>query len=123
MPDAFKLPRVLCSIIPLMRREWFTSLRRSVVNEFVAFAFGRAIRAFQFLRAAARRVPGFAAVVGALSDLPKPAARLRPINAIRVNWRTLHVIDFPTRKMRAANLPSFARTIRGHNERALPCAD
>src|SRR6266496_6202513 len=121
MPDAFEFPGMLCSVVPLVRGEWFTSLGRSVINEFIAFAFGRAIRAFQFLRAAARRVPGFAAVVGALSDLPKPAARLRPINAIRVNWRTLHVVDFPTRKMRAANLPSFARTIRGQNERALPC--
>src|SRR6266540_3688266 len=116
MPDAFKLPRVLCSVVPLMRREGFTSLRRSVVNEFVAFAFGRAIRTFQFLRAAARRVPGFAAVVGALNDLPKPAVRLRPVNEIRVNWRAFHVVDFPTRKMRAASLPSFARTLRGQNE-------
>ena len=123
MPDAFELPWMLCSVVPLMRRQWFTSLGRSVVNELVAFAFGRAIRAFQFLRAAARRVPGFAAVVGALNDLPKPAARLRRVNAIRVNWRTFHVIDFPTRKMRAANFPSFARTIRGQNERAFPCAD
>src|SRR6266536_135372 len=123
MPDTFELPGVLCSVVPLMRRKWFTTLGRSVVSEFVAFAFGRAIRAFQFLRAAARRVPGFAAVVGALNDLPKPTARLRRVNATRVNWRAFHMINFPTRKMRAANLPSFARTIRCQNERALPCAD
>src|SRR5437773_7710650 len=121
MPDAFELPWMLCSVVPLMRRQWFTSLGRSVVNELVAFAFGRAIRAFQFLWAAARRAPGFAAVVGALNDLPKPAARLRRVNAIWVNWRAFHVIDFPTRKMRAVDLPSFAFAVGCQDERTFSC--
>src|SRR6266513_1461971 len=123
VPDAFELPGMLCSVVPLVRGEWFASFSRSIVHEFVAFAFGRAILAFYFLGGATRRVPSFAAIIGALNDLPKPAARLRGIDAIGINRRTFHVINFPPCKMRAANLPTFARAIGCQDERALPCAD
>ena len=63
MPDALELPRMLRAVVPLMCCEWFASFSRSIVHELVALASGRAIRAFQFLGAAAGRVPGFAAVV------------------------------------------------------------
>src|SRR5438876_10674069 len=32
MPDALKLPWMLSAVVPLVRREWFTGFRRSVVN-------------------------------------------------------------------------------------------
>src|SRR5712692_1500262 len=112
VPDAFELPGMLCSVVPLVRGEWFASFSRSIVHELVAFAFGRAIRAFQLVGAAAGRVPSLTAIIGALNDLTEPAAGLRRVNAIRINWRTFHVINLPTRKMRAADFPTFARAIR-----------
>src|SRR5438552_6026683 len=95
MPDTLKFPWMLRAIVPLMRREWFTCFWRSVVNELVALAFWHAVRAFQFLRTAARRVPAFAAVIGTLDDLPKPTAGLGRVNPIRINRRTFHVINLP----------------------------
>src|SRR4030095_12734887 len=117
MPNALELPRMLGAVIPLMRP------RDSVVNKLVALGFRRAIRAFQFLGAASRRVPSFSTVIGALNDLAEPRTGLRCVNAVRIDRRTLHMINLPTRKMRPANLPSFARTIRCQDERTFPCAD
>src|SRR6266480_3678893 len=117
MPNALELPRMLGAVIPLMRA------RNPVINEFVALAFLHAVGTLQFLRAASRCVPLFSAIIGALDDLAEPPAGLRCVNTVRIDWRTLHMIDLPTRKMRAANLPSFARTIRCENERAFPCAN
>src|SRR6266480_991475 len=117
MPDPLELPRMLRAIVPLVRA-WNT-----IVNELIALAFGRAIRAFQFLGGATRRVPSFAGIIGALNDLPKPAARLRGIDAIGINRRTFHVINFPPCKMRATDFPSFARTIRCENERPFSCTN
>src|SRR5262249_31699578 len=111
MPDALKFPRMLSAVVPLVGRERFPRFRRSVVNEFIAFAFRHAIRALQFLRSASRRVPPFATVVGTLNDLPEPSARLRRVDPVGINRRTFHVINFPTREMRAAYFPSFTRTI------------
>ena len=112
MPHAFEFPRMLCSIVPLVRSERLPGLGRSVVNEFVALAFGHAIGAFQFLRATAGRIPSFPAVVRTLNDLSEPAARLRRVDAARINRRTFDMINLPARKMRTAHLPSFARAIR-----------
>src|SRR5438132_14155851 len=123
MPDALEFPRMLCAIVPLVRRQRFPCFRRSVVNELVAFPFGHAVRTFQFFRTAAGCLPGFAGVVRALNDLPKPTAGLRGVDSIRVNRRTFHVINLPARKMRSPHLPSFTRAIRRENERALPCAN
>src|SRR5215467_8066659 len=123
MPYTFEFPGVLRSIVPLVRREWFPGFRRSVVNEFIAFAFGHPVRAFQFLGTAAGRIPAFATVIRALNNLPKPPTRLRCIDTLRINRRTFHVINLPARKLRAAHFPTFARAIRSQNERAFSCAD
>ena len=95
-----------------------------LVNELVALALRHSFGSrHQVLRLRAGRIPGFAAVVGALDDLSKPATRLRRVNPVRINRRPFHVINFPARKMRAADLPSSARAIRRKDERALSCSD
>src|SRR5476651_1341902 len=98
MPDAFEFPRMLRAVIPLM------CSRHTVVNEHAALAFGHSVRAFEILRAAARRLPRFAAIVRALNDLSEPRARLRRVQSIRINRRTFDVINFPASKMRPAHL-------------------
>ena len=117
MPDAFEFPRMLRAVIPHMRAHF------AFVNKLVALAFGQTFGAFQFFRAAARRVPGLAAVVRTLDDLAEPAARLRRVNAVRVNRRAFEVIHFPARKMRPADFPILALAIGGQDERAFLCAD
>src|SRR5207249_3714178 len=57
-------------------------------------------------------VPRLAAIVRTLNDLAEPAARLRRVDAARINRRTFDMINLPARKMRTAHLPSFARAIR-----------
>src|SRR5580704_13102163 len=117
MPNALELPRMLGAVIPLM------GARDSVVNKLVALTFRHAIRTFQFLGFASGRVPSFSAVIGALNDLAEPPTGLRCVDAVRIDRRTLHMINLPTRKMRPTHLPSFARTIRCQDERTFPCAD
>src|SRR5207244_3951037 len=68
-----------------------------------------------------RLVPGLAAVVGALDDLAEPPAVLGRKYAARVGGRPLHVVDLPTGKEGAANLPLFALAVGGQDERALAC--
>src|SRR4029077_6104205 len=123
MPDTLEFPRMLRAVIPLVGRERFPGFRRTVVNEVVTLAFWRAVRTFQLLGAAARCVPGFPAIIGTLNDLPKPSARLRCVDPIGIDRRTFHVVNFPSREMRAADLPSFTRAIRSQDERALSCAN
>ena len=72
VPDALELPRVRRAVVPLVRAGI------AVVGELVA-----------------DRLPGLAAVVGALDQLPEPAARLRRIDPVRVGRRTLEVVDLP----------------------------
>src|SRR5207247_917528 len=117
MPNALEFPRMLGAVIPLMRA-W-----DSVVNKLVALSFRHAIRTFQFLGAASRRAPGFPTIICALNDLAESRNGLRCVNSVRLDRRTFHVINFPTRKMRPAHLPSFARAIRCQDERTFPCAD
>src|SRR5450432_2983012 len=100
MPDALELPRMLRAVVPLVRA------RDAVVD----------IRIADWL-------PRLPAVVRALDLLPEPAAGLRRIQPVRVNRRTLHVINFPTRKVRAADLPLLAFAIRDQDESALPRAN
>src|SRR4051812_3771056 len=76
MPNALELPRVRRSVIPLVRPS------DTVVFEFVSN--GR---------------PGFAAVVGALHDLAKPAAGLRRVDSVGVHRRAFDVINLPSAKM------------------------
>jgi hypothetical protein len=124
MPDALELPGVGRAIVPLVRGQRFSGFRRSVVSELVALALGHAVWCCD--RFAGRRsglVPGLAAVVGALNDLPEPATRLRRIQPIRVSGRSLEVVDLPARELWAADFPPFALTVRGQNKRALACAN
>src|SRR5512146_1426906 len=104
MPDALELPGVLRPVVPLMSGERFAGFGRSVVNELVALCLGRAGRLCGFTGWRSRLVPGLAAVVGALNDLPKPAAALRSINAIGIGRGSLNVIQLPARKVRPADL-------------------
>ena len=100
-------------------RRTIDGARYTVVNKFVALAFQHAIGAFQVLRAAPGRVPLFSAVIGTLDDLAEPRTGLRCINPVRIDRRTFYMINFPARKMRAADFPSFARTIRRQNRTPL----
>src|ERR1700675_1725213 len=116
MPDAFELPGMLGAVVPLVGGEGLPGLRRNVIGELVALAFGHSVRRFGFARGRAGLEPGFAAVVGALNDLPEPAARLRAVDAIGIHGRTLEVIDLPAGEMRAADLPIFAFAVGRKNE-------
>ena len=95
MPDAFEFPRMLRAVVPLMRA------RHAVIDELVA-----------------DWLPGFAAVVRALHLLTKPTARLRGVEAVRINRRALEMVHFPPGKMRLAHGPIFALSIRGQDESA-----
>ncbi len=53
----------------------------------------------------ARLGPGLPAIIRALDDLPKPGARLRSVDPVRIHRRTLEVINFPAGKMRPVDLP------------------
>ena len=117
MPDALEFPRMLRAVIPLVRANL------AGIRELVALAFRKTLRAFQFLRAAAGRVPGFAAVIGTLDDLAKPAAGLGGVESVRIRRGAFHVIDLPAREMRAADLPVFAPSIRRDNKGAFLGAD
>src|SRR5580692_1392016 len=106
MPHPLELPRMLRAVVPLMRCERFAGFIRAVVDELVAGGFRRTGRG-RFSGRRPRLMPGFAAVIRALNDLPKPAARLRGVKSIRVGRRTFHVINLPARKMRAGDFPMF----------------
>src|SRR6267143_1877230 len=100
MPDPLELPGMLRAVVPLV------CAGDALIGEFIPDRF-----------------PRFAAVFGALNHLTEPTAGLRCINPVRIDGRTFEVIDFPTRKVRAINLPFFALAVRGQDERALACAD
>src|ERR1700722_5988592 len=121
MPHPLELPRMLRSVVPLVRGQRLAAGGRSIVSKFVALALGRASRR-RVARRGSRLMPSLAAVIRALNDLAKPAARLRRIDAVRVNRRSLDVIKFPAGEMRPADFPFFAFAIRRQNERALVCA-
>ena len=63
MPHALELPRMLRTVIPLMRRQRFAGFSGSVVREFVAVAFRHSLRRGRLARWCTRLEPGFAAVV------------------------------------------------------------
>ena len=96
MPDALELPGMRRAVVPLVRAG------HAVVDELVA-----------------DRLPRLAAVVGALDHLPEPAAGLRRIDAIRVDGRSLEVIDLPAAEVRAADVPLLALAIGRQDKRAL----
>ena len=72
MPDALELPGMRRAVVPLVRAG------NAVVVELVA-----------------DRLPGLAAVVGALDQLAEPAAGLRRIESIRIDGRSLDVVNLP----------------------------
>src|SRR6266403_1257722 len=93
MPDALELPRMLIAVVELMGSE-----------------------------GCPRLYPSLAAVVGALNDLPKPAAALRGKDAIRIDRGPLQVVHLPAGKMRTTDVPLFAFSVGAQNECALPCS-
>src|ERR1700688_2819117 len=97
MPHALELPRVWFAVIKLVCT-W-----SSVVNKFVAY-----------------RLPRFPAIIRSLNHVTEPTAALRGIQPVGIRWRTLHVINFPARKMRPADIPLLAFSIRSKHERAFP---
>jgi hypothetical protein len=118
MPDAFELPGMLRAIVPLMRRERPAGRGRCVINEFVAFCERHSLRACgRFAGFQPRLVPRFAAIIGSLNYLAEEAAALGYIDAVRVGRRAVQVIDLPTTKVRALNIPLVAFAIRSEDER------
>src|SRR5207244_12094009 len=112
MPDALDLPGVRRPVVPLVRGEGLAGFRRRVVNKLVALGLGHALwGGGRFARGCSGLVPGLAAVIRALNDLPEPAARLRRIKPIRVRGRTLEMIHFPARKVGAADIPPLAFSV------------
>src|SRR5579884_1798387 len=100
MPHAREFPRMRRPVVPLVRT------RNAVVFELVAD--GR---------------PRFPRVVAALHDLTKPSAGLRRVDAIRIDRRPFHMVDFPTREMRTADIPLLAFLVGGKDEAALTGSD
>ena len=100
MPDPLELPGMRRAVVPLVRAG------DAVVDELVA-----------------HRLPGLAAVVRALDQLPEPAAGLRRIQPIRVGRRSLEVIDLPAPEMGTADVPLLALSVRRQDECALARAD
>src|SRR5712691_5409245 len=100
MPDARELPGVRRAVVPQV------SARDAVVHELVP-----------------HRLPRLAAVVGALDQLPEPAAGLRRIQPIRVSGRSLEVVDLPAPEVGATDVPPFALSVRRQDEGALARAN
>ena len=75
MPDALEFPWMRCAVVPLV------SARNAVVDELVADGF-----------------PCLAAVVGTLNELAEPAGRLRRVEAVGINGRTLLGDRSPNRR-------------------------
>src|SRR5690242_2513906 len=124
MPDALELPGMLRAVVKLMGGERSAGFCGSVVNKFVALAFGHAARARSgFTRRRAGLDPGFAAVIGALNNLAEPAAGLRGVDAVGILGRSFHVVNLPAGEMRAVHVPLFPLAVRGQNECALACAN
>src|SRR5574341_1793331 len=107
-----------------MSRKRFSCLGRNVIDEFVTFALWHAVRCSGwFARRCAWLVPRLSSIIGALNDLSEPTACLRCVNPARIHRRTFHVVNLPAGKMRPANLPPLAVTVRGQDERTFACAN
>src|SRR6266481_9531640 len=124
MPDSLELPRMRRAVVPLVRGEWLAGFGRRVVNKLVALALRHAVRGGGRLAGGCSGlVPCLAAIIRALHDLPKPAARLRRIQPVWIRGRSLEVIHLPAREMGAAHLPLFALSVRCQDERSLACSN
>src|SRR5919108_5507622 len=100
MPHARELPWVRRPVVPLM------CARHAVIDELVSNC-----------------LPGFAAIVRSLNHLAEPAARLRRIQSILIYRRSLQVVDLPSGKVRAADVPAFALPVRRQYECPLACTN
>ncbi len=98
VPDALELPGVGCPVVPLVRAGG------AVVEELVP-----------------HRLPGLAAVVGAMDHLAEPVADLRGVDPIRIDRRPLQVVDFQAAEVRPGDLPVLALAIGRQDEGALVC--
>src|SRR2546421_12221105 len=96
MPDPLELPRPQRPVVPQM------IAGRTFVGEVVA-----------------DRLPGPAAVVRTLDDLPEPSRGLRGVQPARVSRRPGHVVHLPAAEMRTLDLPGPALTIRRQDEGTL----
>src|SRR5690606_16430629 len=117
VPHALELPWMRRAVVPEVRRQ--RRVRR-VVREDVAFGDREALRRND--RFAGRRAgagPGLAAIVRALDDLAEPRGVLRHVDAVRVGWRGIHVVDLPAAEEGAVDLPFLARFVGGQDEGAL----
>src|SRR5262245_12900088 len=97
VPDALELPGMGGAVVPLV------SAGDSLVGKVIA-----------------DWLPGFAAVARALDLLAEPAARLRDVDPVGLNGRTLDMIDFPAGKVGTTNIPLLACPVRLEDERTLP---
>jgi hypothetical protein len=100
MPNALELPWVGSAVVPLM------GAGDTIVDEFV----------FDGL-------PGSTAVVGALDELTEPAAGLGGVKTVGVDGGAFDVIDLPTAKVRAGDVPLTAFSVGSEDERTFPGAD
>src|SRR5262245_59959445 len=108
---------MLRAVVPLVRSHF------AFVHKHIALSLRHAVGAHQVLGLRAGSVPSLAAVVRPLDDLSEPAAGLRGIDPVRIRRRTLEMIHFPAREVRAADFPRAALAIRAEDERALFRAD
>src|SRR6266436_1442350 len=122
MPHSLDLPRMLGPVIKLMRSQRRAGFCRSVVHKFIALATRRSIGSSGLSRRRARLKPGFAAIIGALDDLPKPSARLRSVNSFGIDRRSLQMIKLPAGEVWSADVPFFALAIRSQHKRSLACS-
>src|SRR5262249_39245424 len=100
MPDAFELPRMRSAVVPLM------SAGDAGIGKRLA-----------------DRLPRLSAVIGPLHELTKPTRRLRCVEPVRLDRRTLEMINLPAAEMRAANVPPLAFAVCRQDERPFASAD
>jgi hypothetical protein len=123
MPDSLELPRMRRAVVPLVRGERLAGLGRRVVDELVALALGHAFRGGGGLAGGRPGlVPRLAPVIGALDDLPEPAAGLGRIQPVRIHGRSLEVVDLPAGEVWPADFPPVSLGVRRQDECALACA-
>ena len=67
-------------------------------------------------------LPRFAAILRALHLLAEPAAALRDVDSVRIDRRSLEVVDLPAGEMRPADVPASAGAVRRQDEGPLPGA-
>ncbi len=75
------------------------------------------------LELVAHRLPGLAAVVRALDQLPEPARALRRVHAIGIGRRSLEMEHLPAAEVGTAHVPVLALAVRRQHERTLARPD